>query len=104
MSFFKGYGVCADGANLSCGLESMECIWEIQASDTWSVDSLYLGDGDRLCVVCDDTLAVFNTVSGERVAYLRSENKWGDCWLSQDGFTVYAGGAEGTLHHLRVLG
>ena len=48
-----------------------------------------------------DELSVYDAARGLRLAHLHSENRWGACWMPEDGRSVLAGGAEGTLQVLR---
>jgi WD40 repeat protein len=89
-----------DGKVTGFDTASCEELWSLPISDDW-VFTEYLTDSGVLCVQIEDELCLYDTATGKRVAHLRSENRWGGCWISEDGRTVLAGGGEGTLHTLR---
>ena len=76
-------------------------IWRIETGNPW-ISSLFLTDSATLCVVLDDDLSIYDVGSRTRLAHLRSENRWGDCWMPESGKTVLVGGTEGILHQLSL--
>lgn len=75
-------------------------IWNLQMDEPW-ISQLYLTNSGMLYVGIEDAIYIYNVVSGKRLAQLHSENRWGDCWMSDDSSKVVVGGIEGSLHMLR---
>lgn len=73
--------------------------WRVASHDKW-LHSMYLTDGGLVCATSVDALSVYDSAKGRRIAHLRSENGWAECWMPESGKTLLVGGYEGRLHQL----
>ncbi len=89
-----------DGTVIGFDTATTEELWTIDVDEGW-IGALHLTDSGMLCAKGEDHLGVYDVATRERVAHLRSENRWGDGWMPEDGRSVLVGGSEGTMHVLR---
>jgi hypothetical protein len=73
----------------------------LETHDEW-LSGIYLSNGGLVATTSVSAVCLYDAASGRRLAHLRSENGWADCWLPESADCLWVGGAEGSLHRLSI--
>lgn len=87
------------GNILGFDTKTADSLWSIYPKNQW-LSGLYVTDDGVLGISAQDEFSLYRIDTGERLAHLRSENRWWDCWIPEEGQIVYVGSSKGGLHRL----